>query len=206
MALLRPKKKRRTTNFRSYTVIRCPYNGHQVSFCRGLCTPFEGYGHCGRGCAMRARGMGANVIVTEINPVRALEALMDGFRVMPLTEAAAQADFIVTATGDKHVVDSEHFAVMKDGCVLANSGHFNVEINLKGLRELSVGEPELIRPFVQKYTLKNGKHINVLGEGRLINLASAEGHPSSVMDMSFANQALSAEYLVQHGKELENQV
>lgn len=156
-----------------------------------------GYGYCSRGIAERARGMGANVIVTEVNPVRALEAAMDGFRIMPMESAAALADFIVTATGDKHVIDAEDFAVMKDGCVIANSGHFNVEINIPALEALSV-EKRQPRAFVDQYFLKDGRKINLLGEGRLINLTSAEGHPSAVMDMSFANQALASEYLVKN--------
>lgn len=158
-----------------------------------------GYGYCSRGIAERARGMGANVVVTEIDPIRALEAAMDGFRVMPMEQAAAIADFIVTATGDKHVVDAEDFAVMKDGCIVANSGHFNVEINIPALEAISV-EKRVPRTYIEQYILKDGRKINLLGEGRLINLASAEGHPSAVMDMSFANQALAAEYLVKnHG-------
>ena len=164
-----------------------------------------GYGWCSRGIAMRAEGMGANVVVTEIDPFRALEAVMDGFRVMPMHEAAAEADFVVTSTGNKNVVDKDDFEVMKDGCVLANSGHFNVEINIPALEEMAVSSRE-IRPFTQEYVLADGRRIYLLGEGRLINLASAEGHPSSVMDMSFANQALAAEYLVKHSKDLEHKV
>jgi adenosylhomocysteinase len=165
-----------------------------------------GYGWCSRGIAMRAKGLGANVVVTEVDPLKALEAVMDGFRVMPMMEAAEIGDIFVTSTGDVHVVDTHHMEVMKDGAIVANSGHFNVEINLDGLREMAVGEPELVRPFVEKYTLKTGKHINVLGEGRLINLAAAEGHPASVMDMSFANQALGAEFMLNNAKTLEKQV
>jgi adenosylhomocysteinase len=176
-----------------------------------------GYGYCSRGIAERARGMGANVIVTEIDPIRALEAAMDGFRVVPMKQAAALADFIVTATGDKHVIDADDFEAMKDGCVVANSGHFNVEINIPALEEMST-EKRQPRNFVDQYILKDGRKINLLGEGRLINLASAEGHPSAVMDMSFANQALASEFLVknegklQHGvvlalpKELDRQI
>jgi adenosylhomocysteinase len=164
-----------------------------------------GYGWCSRGIAMRADGLGANVIVTEVDPFRALEAVMDGYRVMPMNQAARIADFVVTSTGDASVVDKAHFEVMKDGCILANSGHFNVEINIPALEELAISSRE-IRPYTQEYTLADGRRVYLLGEGRLINLASAEGHPSSVMDMSFANQALSAEYLVQHSSELENQV
>jgi adenosylhomocysteinase len=156
-----------------------------------------GYGYCSRGIAERAHGMGANIIVTEVDPVRALEAAMDGYRVMPMHEAAAVADFIVTATGDKHVIDAHHFEAMKDGCIVANSGHFNVEINIPALAAMSV-EKRVPRTFVDQYILKDGRKINLLGDGRLINLASAEGHPSAVMDMSFANQALAAEYLVKN--------
>ncbi len=154
----------------------------------------SGYGWCGRGMAMRARGMGANVIVCEVDPMVSLEAVMDGFRVMPIAEAAQIGDFFCTLTGDINVIDVPHFAAMKDGAIVANSGHFNVELNLKGLEKISVAHKE-VRPYVEEYTLKNGKHVCVLGEGRLINLAAAEGHPSGVMDMSFANQALSLEYL-----------
>jgi adenosylhomocysteinase len=164
-----------------------------------------GYGWCSRGIAMRASGMGANVIVTEIDPFRALEAVMDGYRVMPMNQAAAIADFIVTSTGDMNVVDRDDYEVMKDGCIIANSGHFNVEINIPALEEMSVSSRE-IRPYTQEYVLPDGRRVYLLGEGRLINLASAEGHPSSVMDMSFANQALSAEYLVKHSHELKHQV
>jgi len=156
-----------------------------------------GYGYCSRGIAERARGMGAWVIVTEIDPVKALEAAMDGFRVMPMEQAAAQADFIVTATGNKHVLDAKDFAVIKDGCIVSNSGHFNVEINLDALDAITVDKRQP-RPFVDQYILKDGRRVNVLGEGRLINLASAEGHPSAVMDMSFANQALATEFLLKN--------
>ncbi|MGB9633095.1 MAG: adenosylhomocysteinase [Chloroflexaceae bacterium] len=156
-----------------------------------------GYGWCSRGIAERARGLGANVIVTEIDPVKALEAVMDGFRVMPMEQAAPMADFIVTATGNKHVIDSNTFAVLKNGAVIANSGHFNVEINIPALDALSV-EKRQPRAFVDQYVLRDGRTINLLGEGRLINLASAEGHPSAVMDMSFANQALASEYLLKN--------
>jgi len=164
-----------------------------------------GYGWCARGLAMRARGMGANVIVTEVDPMKALEAVMDGFRVMPMMEAAPIGDFFVTLTGDINVVDKCHFEVMKDGAIVANSGHFNVEINIPALEEMSV-EKRLVRPFVEAYDLPDGRTIHILGEGRLINLAAAEGHPASVMDMSFANQALSAEYMVKNADKLENQV
>jgi len=165
-----------------------------------------GYGWCSRGIAMRAKGHGANVIVTEVNPLKALEAAMDGFWVMPMMEAAPRGDIFVSATGDIHVIDTHHMEVMKDGAIVCNSGHFNVEVNLKGLKAMSTGDVKLVRPFVEQYTLKNGKHIHVLGEGRLINLAAAEGHPASVMDMSFANQALAAEYMLANAKELKNQV
>lgn len=156
-----------------------------------------GYGWCSRGIAARAHGLGANVIVTEIDPIKALEAAMDGFRVMPMIEAARLADFIVTATGDIHVLDRAHFEVMKDGAIVANSGHFNVEINIPALEEMKV-EKRQPRAFIDQYILPDGRRINLLGEGRLINLASAEGHPSSVMDLSFANQALASEFLIQH--------
>ncbi len=164
-----------------------------------------GYGWCGRGVAMRARGMGATVIVTEINPVRALEALMDGFLVMPMEQAVQHGRIFVTLTGNKHVIRREHFEKMQDGAIVCNSGHFNVEIQIPALESLAVGKRR-IRDFVDEFKLTDGRRINLLGEGRLINLAAAEGHPASVMDMSFANQALSAEYLVKHHKELENQV
>jgi len=156
-----------------------------------------GYGWCGRGIAQRARGMGANVIVTETNPLRALEAVMDGFRVMPISEAAEVGEVFVTATGNINVICKEHMRKMRDGAILANSGHFNVEINLKDLEELAVSK-RLIRPNLEEYTLKNGKRLYLLAEGRLVNLAAAEGHPSEVMDMSFANQALCVEYLVKN--------
>jgi adenosylhomocysteinase len=161
-----------------------------------------GYGWCGRGLASRARGMGANVIVTEIDPLKALEAVMDGFRVMPMNDAAQIGDFFCTLTGDINVIDKHHFELMKDGAIVSNSGHFNVEINIPSLEEMCV-DKQLVRPFVEQYTLKDGRQIHILGEGRLINLASAEGHPASVMDMSFANQALSAEYMVKNGKDLK---
>src|SRR5688572_7887294 len=157
-----------------------------------------GYGWCGKGVAMRARGFGANVVVTEINPIKAIEAVMDGFRVMPMAEAAKIGDVFVTVTGNRHVVDAAHFAVMKDGAIVCNSGHFDLELNLVALREMA-GDPVTMRPFVEEYKIQSsGRRIVVLGEGRLINLAAAEGHPASVMDMSFANQALSVEYLVKH--------
>ena len=164
-----------------------------------------GYGWCGRGLAMRARGMGANVIVTEVDPLPALEAVMDGFRVMPMLEAAPIGDIFVTLTGDINVIDKHHFEVMKDGAIVANSGHFNVEINIPSLEEMAQ-EKRLVRPFVEQYILENDRRINLLGEGRLINLASAEGHPASVMDMSFANQALSLEHMVKNAQALEKRV
>ncbi len=164
-----------------------------------------GYGWCSRGIAMRARGLGANVIVTEIDPLKALEAVMDGFRVMPMLEAAPQADFICSATGDKHVVDRQHFEVMKDGCCVSNSGHFNVEINIPALEAMAVAKRRP-RAFVDEYELADGRNIRLLGEGRLVNLAAAEGHPAAVMDMSFANQALAAVYVFKNGKNMENKV
>ena len=164
-----------------------------------------GYGWCGRGLAMRARGMGSNVIVTEIDPVVALEAVMDGFRVMPMAEAAKVGDVFVTVTGDINVIDQHHFEVMKSGAIIANSGHFNCEINIPALEKLSK-DKSLVRPFVETYYLEDGRLINILGEGRLINLAAAEGHPASVMDMSFANQALAAEYMLKNAGKLENKV
>lgn len=164
-----------------------------------------GYGWCSRGIASRARGMGANVIVTEIDPMKALEAVMDGFRVMPMQEAASIGDIFVTATGDINVIDTHHFAAMKPGAIVCNSGHFNVEINLAGLADMADGEPKLVRPFVEEYTIE-GRPVYILGEGRLINLAAAEGHPASVMDMSFANQALGAEFMMDNASTLEQQV
>jgi len=164
-----------------------------------------GYGWCGRGLAMRARGMGSNVVVTEIDPVVALEAVMDGFRVMPMAEAAKVGDVFVTVTGDINVVDQHHFEVMKNGAIIANSGHFNCEINIPALEKLAK-DKSLVRPFVETYHLEDGRLINILAEGRLINLAAAEGHPASVMDMSFANQALAAEYMLKNAGKLENKV
>jgi adenosylhomocysteinase len=161
-----------------------------------------GYGWCGKGTAMRARGMGANVIVTGIDAVRAIEAVMDGFRVMPMSEAAPLGDIFVTVTGNKHVIRAEHFEAMKDGAIVCNSGHFDIEIDLKSLGA-QASEVKEVRNFTQQYRLKNGKSVIVLGEGRLINLAAAEGHPSAVMDMSFANQALACEYLVKNKGKLE---
>ncbi len=165
-----------------------------------------GYGWCGRGLASRARGMGAQVVVTEVDPMKALEAVMDGYQVMPMIDAAKVGDFFCTVTGDLNVIDGHHFEVMKDGAIVANSGHFNVEINIPALQKMSKGEPTLVRPFVQSYETKDGRKINILGEGRLINLASAEGHPASVMDMSFANQALAAEYMAKNATKLEKKV
>ena len=164
-----------------------------------------GYGWCGRGVAMRAKGHGADVVVLEVDPLRALEALMDGFRVMPMEAAAPIGDFFVTATGDIHVIRREHFEVMKDGAIVANTGHFNVEIDIPALEAMSTAKRQ-IREFVEEFTLPDGRNIYLLGEGRLINLAAAEGHPSSVMDMSFANQALSAEYMVKNADKLERKV
>ncbi len=165
-----------------------------------------GYGWCSRGIAMRAKGLGGNVIVTEVDPLKALEAVMDGFRVMPMLEAAPIGDIFVTSTGDINVIDKPHFAVMKDGAIVCNSGHFNVELNLPALAAMASGEARRVRPFVEQYTLPDGRRINVLAEGRLVNLAAAEGHPSAVMDMSFANQALCAEYIFTHAGELERTV
>ena len=165
-----------------------------------------GYGWCSRGIAMRGKGMGANIIITEVDPLKALEAVMDGFRVMPMVEAAPIGDIFVTSTGDINVIDRRHFEVMKDGAIVCNSGHFNVEINIPALAEMAVAPPRVIRPFVKEYQLADGRRIYVLADGRLVNLGAAEGHPSAVMDMSFANQALSAEYILAHGKELEHRV
>lgn len=164
-----------------------------------------GYGWCGRGLANRAKGMGANVIVTEVDPLRALEAAMDGYQVMPMSEAAKVGHFFVTATGNKHVLRREHYELMRDGAILANTGHFNVEIDIPALEELSTGSTEP-REFVRAYQLEDGRNLNLLADGRLINLASAEGHPASVMDMSFANQALGLEWLLQNRETLDNDV
>ncbi len=164
-----------------------------------------GYGWCGRGVAMRARGMGANVIVTEVNPVRAIEANMDGFRVMPILKAAMVGDIFVTTTGNYHVIDANHFAVMKDGAMVANSGHFNVELNLESLAKMAVSR-RVLRDDVEAYVMADGREIHVLGEGRLINLAAAEGHPAEVMDMSFANQALCVEYILNNANKLNKDV
>lgn len=165
-----------------------------------------GYGWCGRGLASRARGMGSRVVVTEIDPLKALEAVMDGFEVMRMLDAAKVGDIFCTVTGDLNVIDGPHFEAMKDGALVSNSGHFNVEINIPALAAMSKGTPELVRPFVEQYITTDGRKINILGEGRLINLASAEGHPASVMDMSFANQALAAEYMVKNASWLEKKV
>jgi adenosylhomocysteinase len=165
----------------------------------------SGYGWCGKGLAMRAKGMGANVIVTEVSPLRALEAVMDGYRVMPIAEAAEVGDVFCTVSGNINVIRKEHFLKMKDGAIIANSGHFNVELDLDGLREVTRSQRR-IRDFVDEFQLKQGRKVYLLGEGRLINLASAEGHPSSVMDMSFANQALATEYLVKHHGALKKKV
>ena len=171
----------------------------------GLHVVIAGYGWCGRGIAMRAKGMGADVIVTEIDPVKAIEAVMDGFRVMPMEQAALIGDFFVTVTGNLKVIRGEHFAAMKEGAIVCNSGHFNVELDIPALEKLS-RKKRLIRPGVEQFTLKTGRRVSLLGEGRLVNLATAEGHPSSVMDMSFANQALGAEYLVKNYQKLEKKV
>ena len=165
-----------------------------------------GYGWCSKGIARRASGLGANVIVTEVNPLKALEAVMDGFRVMPMREAAQIGDIFITATGDINVINTDHVEVMKDGAIIANSGHFNVEINIPGLAEMAVDEPRRVREYVDQYTLPDGRRVNLLGEGRLINLAAAEGHPASVMDMSFANQALSAVYMNENSDTLQGKV
>jgi adenosylhomocysteinase len=171
----------------------------------GLKIVVAGYGWCGRGVSMRAKGLGADVIVTEINPTKAIEAVMDGFRVMPMNEAAKIGDVFVTVTGNKSVLSQEHFEKMKDGAVVSNSGHFNVEIDIPALERLSSSR-KIARPFVEEFSMKDGRKLYLLGDGRLINLAAAEGHPASVMDMSFANQALSSEYMVKHAAELKNQV
>ena len=171
----------------------------------GMSLVVAGYGWCGRGVAMRARGLGANVIVTEIDPTKAIEAVMDGFRVMSMSEAAQIGDVFITVTGNKAVIAREHFEKMKSGAILCNSGHFNVEIDLEALAKMASGRRET-RDFVEEFAMRDGRRIYVLGEGRLINLAAAEGHPASVMDMSFANQALSAEYMLQNHATLEKTV
>ena len=173
------------------------WSGRNVVIC--------GYGWCGHGIAMRAQGLGSHVIVTEVKPVRALEAVMDGFQVMQMTDAASVGDIFITVTGDKHVIDKAHFQKMKDGAILANSGHFNVEINIPALESLTKSK-RCIRPFVDEHTLDNGHHLYLLGDGRLINLAAAEGHPASVMDMSFANQALCMEHMVKNKGKLDTKV
>jgi adenosylhomocysteinase len=165
-----------------------------------------GYGWCSRGIAMRAKGLGGNIIVTEIDPLKALEAVMDGFRVMPMLQAAAIGDIFISATGDINVIDVDHMKAMKDGALLANSGHFNVEINIPGLAQLASSPPRKVREFVDQYELPDGRKINLLADGRLINLSAAEGHPASVMDMSFANQALSAAFMLRNAGTLENKV
>jgi len=171
----------------------------------GLNMVVVGYGWCGKGVAMRGRGLGANVIVCEVDPIKALEGLMDGFRVMPITEAASLGDIFVTVTGNKHVLRREHFAKMKDGAVVANAGHFNVELELPALDELCTNK-RTVRELVDEYTFKDGRRVCVIGEGRLVNLAAAEGHPAVVMDMSFANQALASEYMVRNAGDLEKKV
>ena len=164
-----------------------------------------GYGWCGKGCAMRARGLGANVIVTEIDPVKAIEAVMDGFRVMPMADAASIGDIFITVTGNRHVINTDHFKLMKDFAIVCNSGHFDLELDMAGLNKLTKNKKK-IRTFLDQHKLESGKSVLVLGEGRLVNLAAAEGHPASVMDMSFANQALAVEYLIKNQGELENKV
>lgn len=171
----------------------------------GSTVVIAGYGWCGRGVAMRAKGMGANCIITEVSPLKALEAVMDGYSVMPMSDAAKVGDIFVTLTGNINVIRKEHFLLMKDGAIVANSGHFNVELDLRSLKNISI-KRRIVRNFVEEFTLQNKKRIFVLGEGRLINLASAEGHPACVMDMSFANQALAAEFLVKNGKKLNRKV
>ena len=171
----------------------------------GTTVVVAGYGWCGRGVANRARGLGANVIVTEVDPLRALEAVMDGFRVMPMQAAVQEADLIITLTGDIHVLRKEHFDVMKDGAIIANSGHFDVEIDIPALEKLSIDKGSA-RPYVDAYALEDGRKLYLVGEGRLVNLAAAEGHPASVMDMSFANQALSLEYIAKNYDQFENRV
>jgi adenosylhomocysteinase len=171
----------------------------------GSCFVVAGYGWCGRGLAMRARGMGARVLVTEVDPLPALEAVMDGFEVVPMAEAAPVGDIFCTLTGNVHVLRGEHFRRMKDGAIVCNSGHFNVEIDIPALARLA-RSVRTVRPFVQEYRMRNGRSLHVLAEGRLVNLAAAEGHPANVMDMSFANQALGVEYLLRNRKKFENKV
>ncbi|HEU5327868.1 MAG TPA: adenosylhomocysteinase, partial [Thermomicrobiales bacterium] len=165
-----------------------------------------GYGWCGKGIAMRAHGLGGQVIVTEVDPVRALEAAMDGYRVMKMEQAAPIGDIFITATGDINVIDEHHFQLMRDGAIMANSGHFDAEVNMRALEGLSHEGRRTLRPLVEEFQIAPDKRLVVIGEGRLVNLAAAEGHPASVMDMSFANQALAAEYIVKHGRELEKRV
>jgi adenosylhomocysteinase len=164
-----------------------------------------GYGWCGKGCAMRARGLGANVIVTEVNPIRAIEAVMDGFRVMPIDEAAPLGDIFITVTGNRHVIDKKHFESMREGAIVCNSGHFDLELNLVALEKMATKKAE-VRPLMEEFTMPSGARVYVLAQGRLVNLACAEGHPASVMDMSFANQALALEYLVKNKGELKHGV
>jgi adenosylhomocysteinase len=171
----------------------------------GAVVVVAGYGWCGRGVAMRARGLGGRVVITEVDPLKSLEAVMDGYEVMPMAKAAPIGDIFVTLTGDIHVIRKEHFNRMKDGAVVSNSGHFNVELDLEGLKTISK-KVRKVREYVEEYTLRNGKKVFVLGEGRLINLAAAEGHPASVMDMSFANQALGAEYVTRNHRSLQKKV
>ncbi len=172
----------------------------------GKTVVIAGYGWCSRGIAMRAKGLGGNVIITEVNPLKALEAVMDGYRVMPMVEAAPLGDVFITSTGDINVIDRQHFEVMKDGAIVANSGHFNVEINIPALADMATEPPRRVRPFVEEYVLPDGRRIFLLADGRLVNLAAAEGHPSAVMDMSFANQALCSEYILRNANKLERRV
>ena len=172
----------------------------------GKTVVIAGYGWCSRGIAMRAKGLGGNVIITEVNPLKALEAVMDGYRVMPMVEAAPLGDVFITSTGDINVIDRQHFEVMKDGAIVANSGHFNVEINIPALADMATEPPRRVRPFVEEYVLPDGRRIFLLADGRLVNLAAAEGHPSAVMDMSFANQALCSEYILRNADKLERTV
>jgi adenosylhomocysteinase len=171
----------------------------------GKTVVISGYGWCGKGCALRAKALGANVIVCEVDPLKALEAAMEGYRVMPIADAALEGDIFLTVTGDKHVVDIPHLLTMKNGAMVANAGHFDWEVNVNGLKEFTT-EIKQIRPYLQEYKLNNGKSIYVLAEGRLVNLGAAEGHPASVMDMSFANQALGMEYIVKNRGKLENKL
>ena len=171
----------------------------------GKTVVISGYGWCGKGCALRAKALGANVIVCEVDPLKALEAAMEGYRVMPIAEAAKEGDIFLTVTGDKHVVDIPHLLNMKDGAMVANAGHFDWEVNVTGLKEFTT-EIKRIRPYLEEYKLNNGKSVYVLAEGRLVNLGAAEGHPASVMDMSFANQALGMEYIVKNRGKLENKL